>query len=104
MKVDLVRAPIVLGALVAGTLVLISALEMLTSNPRWDDHLLDAAGVLVGGLFLSFTLWLGTAAFRPRPGAPKRVRFIGIAGLVALVLLILIAVWVAMWIDDMSFP
>ena len=103
MKLTLVRAPLVIGSLIAGTLVLVSLLAMLTSNPRWDDHLINAIGVFVGGLFLSFVLWLATAAFRPRPGASKRARFIRIAWFGALVLLIVIVIKVAMFIDDMSF-
>jgi hypothetical protein len=103
MKVDLVRAPIVIGSLIAGALALMAVLALLVSSPRWDDHLLNAVGVLAVAAFLSLTLRLATGAFRRQPGAPRRARLISIAWLVALASLTFIAIQVAMFIDDMSF-
>lgn len=74
MKLNLVRAPIVVGSLMAGALVLIALVEAFRSSPRWDDHLLNAIGVLGAAVFVSFTLRLVTAAFRPEPGAPRRAK------------------------------
>jgi hypothetical protein len=103
MKVDLVRAPIVVGTLVAGALLAIAAFEALASSPRWDDHLINAIGVFAAGLVISFTLRLATGALRPEPGVSRRARLVRMAWLLALALLIFVAIQVAMFIDDMSF-
>jgi hypothetical protein len=103
MKLTLVRAPIVVGSLISGAFVLFAVLEILLASPRWDDHLINAVGVFAAGLFISFTLRLATAAFRPQPDAPKRAKLIQLVGLIAFVSLIVVAIKVAMFIDGMSF-
>jgi hypothetical protein len=103
MKFTLIRAPVLIASLISGALILVSLLAVLTSSPRWDDHLINAIGVLIVGVFASLTLRLTTAAFRPQPGVSKRARFISIVWLIALVLLIVIAFTIAMFINSMSF-
>jgi hypothetical protein len=103
VKATLVRAPLVIGSSISGALVLLALVEALGSGPRWDDHLLNATGVLGGALLVSLTLWLVTAVFRPDPNVTQRVRRTRIAALIALVLLTLVAISVAVFINDMSF-
>ena len=103
MKIDIVRAPIAIGSLISGGLVLAAVLAVVTSSPRWDDHLINAVGVFSVGLFASLTLWLVTAALRPQPGAPRRTRFIRIAWLAVLAVSIFAAIKVALFIDGMRF-
>ena len=100
---SLVQAPIAFGSLIAGVLVLIALVEMVVSNPRWDDHLLNALGVLGVALFVGLTLHIAIAAFRPQPGTPRRARLIRIMWLVALVVLMVIVISVAIFINNMSF-
>lgn len=103
MKMNLVRAPIVVGSLIAGTLVLFALVEAFRSSPRWDDHLLNAIGVLGGAVFISVTLRLASAVFRPEPGVPRRTKLNRIMWLIAFGLLIVIAISVAVFINDISF-
>ena len=103
LKMDLVGAPLVLGVLTASVLILLALLALVTSSPRWDDHLINAVGAFAAGLLITVILRLARAAFRPQPGAPRRSRFIAIACLLALVLLGVIALAIAMFIDSMSF-
>jgi hypothetical protein len=103
MKINVVRAPMVIGSLIAGALVVIALVDMLMSDSRWDDHLLNAIGVLGGALFLSLTLKLTTAAFRPPPDLPRRAKVIRIVWLIAFVLVMCIVISVAIFINSMSF-
>jgi hypothetical protein len=103
MKINLIRTPIVVGSLISGTLVIISLIEAFISNPRWDDHLLNAIGIFIGALFISFTLWLVTTVFRPQPNASQRSKFASIGWLLLFVLLIFVVFKIAMFIDNMSF-
>jgi len=103
MKLTLVQAPIAIASLIAGTLVFVAVLALFTSSPRWDDHLINAVGVFVGGLFVSLVLWLATAAFRPQLGVPKRARLIRIVWLIALVLVIVLVIGVTIFINNFSF-
>ena len=98
-----IRAPLVLGALISGTLALIALGEALLSRPRWDDHLINAVAVLGVALFVSLTLRLATAAFRTPPDAPKRHKLIRAASFVALALLVSIVIGVAVFLNNRSF-
>jgi hypothetical protein len=93
----------VIGSLIAGALVQLALVALLTTSPRWDDHLINATSVLGGALLVSVVLWFATAAFRPRPGAARRATFISIMWIVALVLLIGVVISVAVFINNMSF-
>jgi hypothetical protein len=101
--VSLVRAPAVIGSVIAGALVLWALLQAVTSNSRWDDSLLNAAGVFAGGLFVSLTLRLVTAVFRPKTGQSARARIVNLVWLVVFVLLVAVVVTLATFINDMSF-
>jgi hypothetical protein len=93
----------VIGSLVSGGFVFFALLSIFTSSPRWDDHLINAAGVFAAGLFVSFALRLATAALRPQAAASKRTRFVRLLWLVAFAALVFGVVKVAMFIDGMSF-
>lgn len=66
MTINLLRAPLILGAVISGGLVLFAIAALVTSSPRWDDHLLNAIGVFIAGVFVSLTLGLTIVAFRVR--------------------------------------
>ena len=103
MIVNLVRTPIVIGAVISGALVLLAVAALVTSSPRWDDHLINAIGVFIAGLFVSLTLALTIAAFRQQPGVSRRRRVINILLFVALAICLVIAGVVAWFINNMSF-
>jgi hypothetical protein len=103
MKIDLVRAPLVIGSVIAGAFVIAALLALTTSSSRWDDHLINAAGIFAGALALTIVLRLGVGVVRPQPGASTRRRFIKALWLLALLLLGAIGVAIALFIDSMSF-
>ena len=103
MSINLVRAPLVIGAVIAGPLLFLALAALITSNSRWDDHLINAMGVLLAALVVSVTLRLTINAFRPRPGAGTGTKVINILLFVALVLFVGVAAMVAWFLSDMSF-
>jgi chromate transport protein ChrA len=103
MSSNLVRVPLVIGAVISGVLLMLSLVALITSNPRWDDHLINAVGVFAGAVCVSVVLRIAANAFRPQPGTSKRKRLVYIIWFVALVLFIVIAVQIALFIDNMSF-
>jgi hypothetical protein len=103
MKVRVVRAPLVIGTVVAGAMVVLAVLDLIRSSSRWDDRLIVAAGVFASGLALSFVLRLAAGALRPPGGASRRARFVRVAWLIAIAALLFAAVQIALFIDDISF-
>ena len=103
MSINLVRAPLVIGAVIAGPLLFLALVALITSNSRWDDHLINAFGVLLTAVVVSVTLRLTINAFRPPPGAGRGTKVINILLFVALLLFIGIAVMIAVFINNMSF-
>jgi hypothetical protein len=103
MKLTLVRAPIVIGSFVSGAFALFALLAIFASSPRWDDHLINAAGVFAAALVLSLALRLVTGVVRPPPTASRRARLVTVVSLAAFVALVSVACAVAIFIDGMSF-
>ena len=103
MSSNLVRAPLIIGAVIAGPLLFLALVALITSNSRWDDHLINAIGVLLAALVVSVTLRLTINAFRPRPDAGRGTKAINILLFVALVLFAGAAALVAWSLSNMRF-
>ena len=103
MGISLIWAPLIIGVVISGVLLMFALMALVTSNSRWDDHLINAIGVFLAALFVSVTLRLTINAFRPRPGASKGTRVISILLLVTLVLFIGLAAMVAWVLSDVRF-
>ena len=99
----IVRAVMVTGTVIAGVLLMLSLFALVTSNSRWDDHLINAIGVFAGAVLVSVTLRLVIDVFRPRPGVSTRRKVINILLFVALVFLVGMAATVLWLLRDMSF-
>jgi ABC-type Fe3+-siderophore transport system permease subunit len=93
MTKNVFRAPLVIGAVVAGIFLLLAFVALLTSNPRWDDHLINAAGAFAVGAIATVVLTLGASAFRRRP----------VLAIITLALLAFAIYQIVMFFDNMSF-
>jgi hypothetical protein len=82
---------------------LLALVALLTGNPRWDDHLINAIGVFAAGMFISFAFRIAVNAFRPQPGASARAMVLNVFLRIALAAMGFIAIGIATFIDNMSF-
>ena len=103
MGISLVWAPLIIGVVISGVLLMLALMALVTSNSRWDDHLINAVGVFLAALIVSLTLRLTVNVFRPKPGASTQWRVINILLFVALVFFIGLAAMVAWMLSDVSF-
>lgn len=102
MKLDVVRTPLLVGSVVGGVLILLALLAILTGSTRWDDHLINAAGVFAGCALISLVFHLVIGAFRPPADATKRARIVKFVLLLALMTVGLLVFLIAWALANMS--
>lgn len=103
MGISLVWAPLIIGTVISGVLLMLALMALVTSNSRWDDHLINAVGWFLAALIVSLTLRLTVNVFRPKPGVSRQWRVIHVLLFAALVLFIGLAAWVTWLLSNMSF-